>query len=257
LDNISVSGYIISFREFLEIGIAWIVIAKLLGQKDSIHKKLFLGLLLGTGLTIMLVAVFNQLNIVTKNSQMVTEAVMSLIAALILILILKSILKSQEININNKYIELGFALIVLRELAEVALFAKISAYSNITIILGLITALIFSGIFAFMQTKINPSKILKVLTIILILQIGYLVGYAIHETIHILAPNDSILRVKLYDLSGTMLDTKNFLGAILNGIFGWYHKPEIAMFITQYVITGIALFYYFKKGVKWKINIKS
>jgi high-affinity iron transporter len=247
----------ISFREFFEIGLAWVIITKLLEKSNNVKQKLFTGLFIGVVTTLLVVLIFNYFNVINKNSQMITEAVMSLVAALVLMFILRSITKDNKIQLNNNYIEYGFAIIVFRELTEVALFAKIGNYSALTLIYGLITGLAFTVLFAKLQNRLKTEKIMKVLTIILILQIGYLVGYALHEIIQLTTSSDSILRWRIYDLSNSPLDNNHFLGALMNGIFGWYYKPELIMFLTQYIISVTAITYYIRKGAKWKITIKS
>ena len=88
----------------------------------------------------------------------------------------------------------------------------------------------------------------------MILQAGYLFGYGIHEGLSALKSmnilnKDSILLLKIFDLSGTILNHKQgIFGLPLNVLIGWYSKPEWIQFLSQYILTFSLFGYWIGKN---------
>lgn len=97
--------------------------------------------------------------------------------------------------------------------------------------------------------RVNLRTIFTITLAYLILQAGFLIGYAIHEGLSafrdlgILDPANPIY-TKAYNLSGSVMDHKTgAVGLPAFVLFGWYSKPEWIQFIAQYAYTAIVFVY--------------
>ena len=155
---------------------------------------------------------------------------------------------------NTGVLILTFAFIA-REGVEIAIFTFAGSYSIVGILVGILISLVLTVLIFFSLVKVNLKVIFNITLIYLILQAGFLLGYAVHEGLSafkdlgLLEATNPIF-TKLFDLSGTVIDHKSgVLGIPLYVAIGWYSKPEIIQFVIQYTYTlGIFgyWFYYLK-----------
>jgi len=87
---------------------------------------------------------------------------------------------------------------------------------------------------------VNLGVLFTVTLVYLVLQAGYLLGYAVHELLSALkaagalAP-DSALLIKAFNLQDTILDHKTgAIGIVLNVLVGWYSRPEWIPVVLHY-----------------------
>ncbi|TXT16402.1 MAG: putative Membrane protein [Erysipelotrichaceae bacterium] len=98
------------------------------------------------------------------------------------------------------------------------------------------------------MVKINLRILFNITLVYLILQAGFLLGYAVHEGLSALKAlsvisGDNFIFTKAFDLSGTVFNHKEgVLGIPLYVLFGWYSKPEWIQLILHYgYIVGMTL----------------
>lgn len=153
---------------------------------------------------------------------------------------------------------LTFAFIA-REGVEIAIFTFAGDYMFSAILTGILISLVLAVLIFFSLVKINLKVLFNITLVYLVLQAGFLLGYAFHEGLSALKDLEVIASTspvftKLFDLSGTALDHKTgFLGIPLYVGIGWYSKPEILQFIIQYAYTGFVFAYWLihnKKNLK-------
>lgn len=263
-------NFIIGFRESLEAILLIFVLIKIVtnNNKKNQVRSIYLGAISGIILSIAIVIIINMVEsyFATYGGLIlkIWEVSSSLISALLIILLINYLLKYKnnfqndlKIKTNNKS-EIGVFLLsmlmVSREGFEIVLFTLGSntEYSNLMVLFGIMTGIILGLLINYSILKISLKKLFNLLTIYLILQAGYLMGYAVHEFIEILELkniliNSNILYGRLFNLSGTILDSKSsILGIILNSVLGWYSKPHILQFIMQYIVTIYLLYRYTK-----------
>jgi high-affinity iron transporter len=134
-------------------------------------------------------------------------------------------------------------VVVLREGVEISLFAFSSVNERIYIygvLIGVVAAAVLSYLIFLSLVKINLSVLFAVTLAYLVLQAGYLLGYAVHEFLSAMKGldkivSDSPILIKAFDLENTLLDHKTGpLGIVLNILVGWYSRPEWAQLILHY-----------------------
>ena len=159
----------------------------------------------------------------------------------------KTIVDDIQSDVRNKLSSTGlFALatiMVMREGAEITLFA-FTAVDKQIYTMGIFAGVIIAAVLAYLVNrslvKVKLSLIFNITLVYLILQAAYMLGYSIHEFLSALKSlgrlgGDSIFLIRLFNLSGTILDHKTgALGIPLNILVGWYSKPEIVQFIVQH-----------------------
>ena len=147
-------------------------------------------------------------------------------------------------------------VVIAREGTEVAIFSFAGKYPFEYTSIGLFGALVITLLTYRSLINANLSLIFKVTIVYLILQAGFLLGYAIHEGLSSLKgygvlSADNLLLTKAYNLSGNLFSHKDgLLGIPLHALLGWYSKPEWLQFIVQYVYTGILLSYWYIASYK-------
>ena len=166
---------------------------------------------------------------------------------------------SVENNVSKNLSAFGIAsisfIMVAREGVEIAIFTFAGKYTFISIIIGIFCALLLTILIYFSMIKVNLKVVFNITLGYLILQAGFLLGYSIHEGLSALQsfnilPSESILFIKVFDLSKTIFYHKEgLIGLPLYIIFGWYSKPEILQFLTQYLYT-LTLFYIWYRTIK-------
>lgn len=140
-------------------------------------------------------------------------------------------------------------VMVAREGAEIAVFAFAGTYSLGATGLGILLAFALTVLVMLSMVRISLASILQYTLIYLVLQAGYLTGYAVHEGLSALKSfgalaADSFLFEKAFDLSkGIFAHKDGWIGLPLNVLVGWYSKPEWIQMLVQYGYTAAVLFY--------------
>lgn len=263
---------IMGFRESFEAVLVVLVMLKIINDLEQKHLKkyLFLGVIGGiitsivAGITIN--NIYNFADTKAEFIQKLWESSVSALAAILVLTLVYYMIKNKENianNIKDKTKKSLYPLnifflalfMISREGFEIILF--IFANPNADNIIPLVTLGILGGVsigiaLYYSIIKVNITKIFNITLIYLILQVGYLVGYSVHEFIEVLEIkavflDSTFLYSRLYDLSGTILDQKSsILGIGLNSFLGWTSKPHILQFISQYAVTFYLLYIYKK-----------
>ncbi len=258
--SLTIPGLIVGFREGME---AFLIIGIMLGYLDKIQRLelkrsvktgMYSGLL---GSVIFGLVLWGITVLAGKAGGAVSKLWESGASFLALIIISsfiywmmrhgKTIVDDIQADVSRKLSSSGLfalaAIMVVREGAEIALFA-FTAVDKQLYIIGIIIGVTIAAVLAFLVNrslvKVNLTVIFNVTLGYLILQAAYMLGYSIHEFLSALKSLGSLnpespLLIKLFNLSGTILDHKTgALGIPLNILIGWYSKPEIPQFIIQY-----------------------
>lgn len=142
-------------------------------------------------------------------------------------------------------------IMVVREGAEIAIFTFAGQYTLVSIGVGIAAAFALSILIYNALIKVNLRVLFNMTLAYLILQAGFLLGYAVHEGLSAMKDlaildGGHFIYKKAFDLSSTLLDHKQgALGLPLYVAFGWYSRPEWIQFILQYSYS-IGLFAYWK-----------
>jgi high-affinity iron transporter len=268
-------GIVIGFREGLE---AFLIIAimirylKKTKRSESI-KYVWRGAILGILLSLVIGSILYLIARSLDNVGPVAKLWESGASVFALILVTTFIMwmirngSNIKLEIENKtaktisnigIVVLTFAFIA-REGVEVAIFTFAGDYSLLAIFIGILISLVLTILVFFSLVKVNLKVIFNITLVYLILQAGFLLGYAFHEGMSAfkdlgLIDSNNLVFTKLFDLSNTALDHKTgFLGIPLYAGIGWYSRPEIMQFIIQYSYTFSIFgywYYYLKKQSK-------
>lgn len=266
-----IPGFIMGFREGLE---AFLIISIILQYLNHIRKTEFkkyvvngtitgilASLLIGGGLYLISLSIQK-----TDEIAKIWESIASLIAlALITTFIVWMIKHGQNMvsevqdQVKQNFSKSGLFsvafIMVVREGTEIAIFTFAGQYTLISIGVGIAMASILSLLIYKALIKVNLKLLFNLTLAYLILQAGFLLGYAIHEGLSAmkdLAIIDSghFIYRKAFDFSSTILDHKQgWFGLPLYVTIGWYSRPEWIQFILQYSYT-IAMFVYWKKVIQ-------
>jgi len=139
-------------------------------------------------------------------------------------------------------------VVIAREGTEIAIFSFAGKYPAEYVAIGLVISLVLTVLISRSLVKINLSLLFKITLAYLILQAGFLLGYAVHEGLsslkaYSILTSDHALFSKAFDVSKTIFSHKDgALGIPLHVLFGWYSKPEIIQFSIQYLYT-LPMFY--------------
>src|SRR3989338_4461389 len=260
-----VQALIVAFREGLE---AFLIIAILLKFLDKSEEKkykrnvwqgTFAGIIISVILGIVLFKISSAIG-GTDNTAKLVESSASL-AAVILIStfiiwmirhgrkIKKHVEKNAALNLSKAGIFLLAMVMVLREGAEIAIFSFAGKYTLLPVILGILLSVIAVLLIFYSIVNLKLSTIFNVTLAYLVLQAGFLAGYAVHEGLSAAKglgaiAADNAVFTKAFDLSATPFEHKEgAIGIPLYVAFGWYSKPEWIQLIVQYGLT-FALFAY-------------
>ncbi|MCK5685134.1 FTR1 family protein [bacterium] len=272
-----IPAMIMGFREGLE---AFLVVALILRYlttvgKNGLKNKAYLGGLAGIigscflGLCLFFAAnVLGGVNTLAK----VWESGASLIALILVTTFIVWMIRfgnQMTANVNEQVSQnlsavgiflIAFAM-VMREGTEIAVFSFAGKYSLSAVSIGIGASLSITFLIYHSLIKVRIDLIFRITLVYLILQAGFLFGYAVHEGLSALKEytvlsNDNLIFTKAFNFSDTMFSHKNgFVGLPLNVLLGWYSKPEWVQFIIQYAYTvGIFIFWflYAKKQSKTK-----
>lgn len=266
------AGTIMGFREGLE---AFLIVAIILRfivkiKRENLKKPVYYGIgvgLIGSlifgGLLALLASVIQDQGQVAK----LWESIASLVALILITTFIvwmiknsKNITGKVENKVSKNLSALGIFMVsfvvIIREGAEIAIFTFTGKYPLLAISIGILIALTLTILVFYSLVKVDLKTLFSITLLYLILQAGFLLGYGIHEGLSALKDmnilsSDHVLYIKVYDLSGTILNHKEgVIGVPLYVLFGWYSKPEWIQFIIQYLYTGIVGFYWFKKQSK-------
>jgi high-affinity iron transporter len=260
-----IPGFIVGLREGLEAFLIVTLILEYLNKlgKKELHGSVTRGMFTGLGISVVFGILLWLLALtVASGSDAVGklwEAGASLVAVLFITYFIywmiqhgKSLVQdvrdSVDANLSARGLFLLATVAVAREGAEIALFA-FTAEDKVIYLTGTISGILVAAILALLIYKslvrVDIGLIFRITLVYLILQAGYLFGYAIHELLSALQSigmlsADAAIYAKLYNLGGTVLDHKTgLIGIPLNVLVGWYSKPEIIQAIIQLVYIGI------------------
>ncbi|MBL7055804.1 FTR1 family protein [Candidatus Woesearchaeota archaeon] len=263
-----VQAFIVSFREGLE---AFLIVAILLQfLNKSGNKKLKVHVWQGAGVGVFASLIFGGILMAlssaiggTDNTAKLWESGASLIAVLLIVTFIIWMVKhgsrikrhvetQAELNMTKTGIFLIAMIMVLREGAEIAIFAFAGKYTLLPIITGI--ALSVGAVYLIFKSivKVKLSTIFNVTLAYLILQAGFLAGYSLHEGLSAskglgILESEHPVYTKAFDLSKTVLNHKEgTLGIPLYVAVGWYSKPEWVQFVLQYSLTIFLFAYWYK-----------
>lgn len=270
--NQFIPSAVMGFREGLEAFLLIAIILQYLTKIDQllIRSKVFLGVFAGIIVSISLGYFLNSAASSiggVANLTKAWESGASLLALFFVTLFIlwmirhgnemASLIKGQvDSNMSAVGIFMISFIVIAREGTEVAIFSFAGRYPFEYTAIGIFGALLLTLLTYKSLIKANLSLIFKVTIVYLILQAGFLLGYAIHEGLsslkgYAVLPADSMLLAKAYNLSVGLLSHKNgFLGIPLHVLLGWYSKPEWLQFVVQYLYTGIMLSYWYITSYK-------
>lgn len=257
-------GFIMGFREGLEGFLIIVIILQYLkkSKNEYLKKNAYLGTLIGIiaslGIGGILYLISNAIGKMEEVAK-VWESASSFIALGLVTTFIywmikhgRNMVATVESNVSHNLSAFGIAsvafIMVAREGVEIAIFTFAGEYTIISLIAGILGALLLTALIYFSLVKVNLKILFNITLGYLILQAGFLFGYGIHEglsalkTLNILSIESNLL-VKAFDLSQTVFYHKEgIIGLPLFVLFGWYSKPEILQFAVQYIYTFV-LFY--------------
>lgn len=266
-----IPGMIMGFREGLEAFVVVVVMLQYLNhiQRQAFKKYVFHGVFSGVtaslliGLALYLLSIeLNQTDEIAK----IWESIASMMALILITFFIVWMIKhgrnmvsevqdqvSQNLSKSGLF-SLAFIMVV-REGTEIAIFTFAGQYTLVSIGVGISASLILAVLIYKALIKVNLKLLFNITLAYLILQAGFLLGYAVHEALSALKSLDliaenHILLTKAFDVSGTVFDHKEgVLGIGMYVGLGWYSKPEWIQFILQYVYT-------FGMFVLWRQDLK-
>ncbi len=266
------ANIIMGFRETLEAILIIIIMYKLVisVNEHRLLKYINFGIFAGITSSIVVAMIISIINTMAAETgeviSKIWEVSVTLGASFLILTLVYMMVKNKE-NISDSIKEQTIAalspmkifiltlFLIGREGVEIVLFMVANAETGngvMTTLFGIGVGIIFGALIYLSLIEVNLKKIFNITLIYLILQVGFLFGYAVHEFIELLELKSVLLNVnlihgRLYDLSGTILDQKtSIVGILLNGFFGWTAKPHILQFIAQYAITIYLLILNFK-----------
>ena len=259
-----IPGFIMGFREGLEAFLIVTIILQYLTQiKKNEYKKIvfngtFAGILASLVIGGILFVVSSAIQ-KTEEIAKIWESGASIIALIFVTTFIYWMIKHGSNMVSEVQNQVKQSLskdglfsvafiMVAREGAEIAIFTFAGQYTLVSIGVGILLALVLSILIYKSLVKVNLRVLFNITLVYLILQAGFLLGYAVHEGLSALKAlavisADNILLTKAFDLSGTILNHKEgVLGIPLYVTLGWYSKPEWIQLILHYgYIVGMAL----------------
>ena len=268
-----IPGFIIGLREGLEAFLIVTLILEYLSKlgRKELHGSVLRGMLTGLGVSVifglLLWVISRSMEAGDTAAGKLWEAGASFIAVLFITYfiywmiqhgknLVREVRQSVDADLSQRGLFLLAAAAVAREGAEIALFA-FTAQEKLTYLSGNLSGVLTAALLAFLiyrsLVRVDIGLIFRITLFYLILQAGYLAGYAVHEllsalkTLEVLS-GDAEVFTKLYDLGGTLLDHKTgAAGIALNVLVGWYSRPEILQAVIQLGFVGAFLGIWRKK----------
>jgi len=271
-------GIIVGLREGLEAFLIISVILEYLNKlkKPEYKKTVFFGV--GAGIAgsfvfgLVLWAITVYVSRLGNSVSKIWESAASLVALIFISTFIywmmvhgRSMVKEVRKSVDTHLSKIGLivlsSVVVLREGAEIALFA-FTAVDKQSYTLGIIIGLVIAAVIAFIVyrslVKLNLRIIFNITLVYLILQAGYLIGYSIHELLSALKDlsyisTGSLLLTEVYTFKDTILDHKTgVIGIIVNVLIGWYSRPEVIQFVLYTGYIGLNFFLWRRISVKEK-----
>lgn len=266
-----IPGLIIGFREGLEAFLIVVIILRILRKtkRENSVSSVWKGVLAGITFSLIVGGILYWVSKNLNDVDAFSELWGSIASVMALVLVTTFIIwmikngsnistqleNKLETTISNGGIFLLVFAMIAREGVEITIFGFAGGYSALGIILGILIALILVVLIFYSLVKINLKLVFNITLIYLVLQAGYLLGFAFHEGVSslegmgILSSANPIF-TKFFDLSDTVLSHKTgAVGIPLYVAFGWYSKPEIIQFAVQYVYT-ITIFAFWWRTLK-------
>jgi high-affinity iron transporter len=266
-----IPGLIMGFREGLEAFLIVVIILQYLNQTKQFNfkKNVYSGTISGVVASIIIGAsLFIVSSLIEKTDEIakIWESGASIVALLLITTFIFWMMKHgqnmiNEVedrvkqNLSTKGLFSVAFIMVVREGAEIAIFTFAGKYTLISILAGILIALILAILIYHALIKINIRMLFNITLAYLILQAGFLLGYAIHEglsamkALGYLAENHMLFN-KAFDFSSTVLDHKEgIIGLPLYVSVGWYSRPEWIQFSLQYIYT-ISMFIIWRRITK-------
>jgi len=259
-----IPGFIMGFREGLEAFLIVTIILQYLTQikkneyKKFVYNGTFAGILASLVIGGILFVVSSAIQ-KTDEIAKIWESGASIVALIFVTTFIYWMIKHGSNMVNEVQNQVKQSLskaglfsvafiMVTREGAEVAIFTFAGQYTLTSIGVGILLALILSVLIYKSLVKVNLRVLFNITLVYLILQAGFLLGYAVHEGLSALKAlavisGDNFIFTKAFDLSGTILNHKEgVLGIPLYVTLGWYSKPEWIQLILHYgYIVGMGL----------------
>jgi len=273
-----IPGLIMGFREGLEAFLIISIILQYLNliQRTELKKNVVNGAIGGVAASLLIGGVLYWISMTIQKTDEISkiwESAASLVAlGLITTFIVWMIKHGQNMvgevqdqvkrNISKAGLFSVAFIMVVREGAEIAIFTFAGQYTFVSISVGIAAAFALSILIYNALIKVNLKVLFNMTLAYLILQAGFLLGYAVHEGLSALKvlgilDGGHFIYTKAFDFSSTLLDHKQGgLGLPLYVAFGWYSRPEWIQFILQYVYT-IGLFAYWKKTIQSRQQVKT
>lgn len=271
-----VPGLIMGFREGLEAFLIVVILFRYLEKIKQLQFKrnIYMGVGIGIAFSLIVGLILFLISRSLGNTEQLAKLWESLASIIALILVTTFIVwmikngsnmvreiesKAQQ-NLSPTGILLISSIMIAREGTEIAIFTFAGNYSFISILLGLVLALIIAVLIYYSLLKVNLKTLFNITLIYLILQAGFLLGYGIHEGLSALKDlgyiaSDNILLTKAFNLQNTIFDHKNgIIGLPLFVLIGWYSRPEWIQFIAHlgYVVILLVYLYYQRKNISMK-----
>lgn len=251
-----IPGFIMGFREGLEAFLIVTIILQYLTQiKKSEYKKIvFNGAIAGIIASLVIGGILFVVSSAIQKTAEITkiwESGASIVALIFVTTFIYWMIKHGSNMVSEVQNQVKQSLskaglfsvafiMVAREGAEIAIFTFAGQYTLASIGIGILLALVLSVLIYKSLVKVNLRVLFNITLVYLILQAGFLLGYAVHEGLSALKAltvisSDNIILTKAFDLSGTILNHKEgVLGIPLYVTLGWYSKPEWIQLILHY-----------------------
>lgn len=268
-----IPGLIMGFREGLEAFLIVVILFRYLEKIKQLQYKrnIYMGAGLGIAFSLIVGLILYLISRSLGNAEQLAklwESIASLIALILVTTFIVWMIKNgsnmvREVeskaqqNLSPTGILLISTIMIAREGTEIAIFTFAGNYGFVSILIGLILALIIAVLIYFSLLKVNIKTLFNITLIYLILQAGFLLGYGIHEGLSALKDlgyiaSDNFLLAKAFNLQDTIFDHKNgIIGLPLFVLIGWYSRPEWIQFIAHlgYVIILLLYLYYQRKKI--------
>lgn len=255
-----IPGAVLGLREGLEAFLIVGIMIRFLGKigRSELQSSVRLGLVVGVVASAILgLALWGITRILASGEDAVGElwASAASLAGLVLLSLFiywmmrhgKTVVGEVQGQVGERMSRAGLvglaAVAVLREGAEIALFSFASVNQRpyvLGVLIGVAVAAGLAYLISRSLIRVNLSVLFTVTLAYLVLQAGYLFGYAAHELISVLTdggliPAGGWIGVKAFDFGGSVLDHKTGpLGIVLNVLIGWYSRPEWIPLILHY-----------------------
>ena len=271
-----VPGIILGLREGLEAFLIISIMLKYLEKIDrpDLEKPVKLGMLIGiAGSVVIGLAIWGAVALLKGSSENIGklwESVASIAGLALLSTFIfwmmkhgKTMTTDVQRQVAAKVSRTGIgslaAVVVLREGVEISLFAFSSAGEEayvIGVVIGVALAAVLAYLIFRSLVRVNLAALFTITLGYLVLQAGYLLGYAVHEFLSALkdlgtTDSGSWVYVKAFNLADTVLDHKTgALGVPLNVLLGWYSRPEWVQACLHYGYVAAMLILWWRTSLR-------